>query len=164
MFKRILKRFSALYVCALIAITSGVGASATSLETEFPGVTIPVPKNYTWQNLGEVLSAEVKDDYFVIDTKAGEYTEKLFISLPNEGGFRIQSLHEFQNREKPDVSAAGLFEPSGVKKLTYKNESGALVMTGSDGTVLKYSKTNGGFELQLCKAKHNLIFIYFLSL
>ena len=152
MFKRILKRFSALYVCALIAITSGVGASATSLETEFPGVTIPVPKNYTWQNLGEVLSAEVKDDYFVIDTKAGEYTEKLFISLPNEGGFRIQSLHEFQNREKPDVSAAGLFEPSGVKKLTYKNESGALVMTGSDGTVLKYSKTNGGFELQLCKA------------
>ena len=109
MFKRILKRFSALYVCALIAITSGVGASATSLETEFPGVTIPVPKNYTWQNLGEVLSAEVKDDYFVIDTKAGEYTEKLFISLPNEGGFRIQSLHEFQNREKPDVSAEGQF-------------------------------------------------------
>ena len=101
---------------------------------------IPTPKNYTWYALGAATGIQKDTNYFVIDTKAGEHAESLYVSFPKEGGFRIQSLHELQKENgatKPEVSNVGLFEPSALEKITYTTDGGAVKMTGTDGTVVK---------------------------
>ena len=154
MLKKIFTRALALCSCAAIAVTAGISASAKTLKTEFPGATIPTPKNYTWHSLGAVKGTEQQSKYFVIHTVAGDNSEDLYISLPETGGFRLQSLHELQKEEgltKPEESAAGIFETK-LKDISYKQEADAVVMSGADGTMLRYIEKSGGFELRVCTA------------
>lgn len=100
---------------------------------------IPTPKNYTWAALGEVTGTEKGTNYFVIhaDTTDGTHAESLYVSLPKEGGFRIQSLHELQKQNgatKPEVSNVGLFEPSALQRITYITDGNAVGMKGTDGS------------------------------
>lgn len=153
MLKKILTRALALCSCTAIAVTAGISASAATLKTDFPGAKIPTQKNYTWYSLGEVSGTEQLSKYFVIHTSAGEHGEDLYISIPEEGGFRFQSLHELQKSAgitEPEKSAAGLFEPASLKDISYTSDSGATVMKGTDGTILRFAEKSGGFELSIC--------------
>ena len=121
---------------------------------------IPTPKNYTWYALGAATGTQKDTNYFVIDTKAGEHAESLYVSFPKEGGFRIQSLHELQKENgatKPEVSNVGLFEPSALEKITYTTDGGAVKMTGTDGTVVKYTQSDSGFALTIYKANDDKV-------
>lgn len=99
-------------------------------------------------------------NYFVIDTVAGTYTESLYVSFPKEGGFRIQSLHELQKKNgvnTPEKSNVGLFEPSALEKITYTTDGNAVKMTGTDGTVVKYTQSSTGFALTIYKENDDKI-------
>ena len=148
-------------VCGtVITLTATLSVSATTLKTEWPGAKIPTPKNYTWYALGAATGTQKDTNYFVIDTKAGEHAESLYVSFPKEGGFRIQSLHELQKENgatKPEVSNVGLFEPSALEKITYTTDGGAVKMTGTDGTVVKYTQSDSGFALTIYKANDDKV-------
>ena len=148
-------------VCGtVITLTATLSVSATTLKTEWPGAKIPTPKNYTWYALGAATGTQKDTNYFVIDTKAGEHAESLYVSFPKEGGFRIQSLHELQKKNgatKPEVSNVGLFEPSALQKITYTTAGNAVKMTGTDGTVVKYTQSNSGFALTIYKANDDKV-------
>jgi len=115
----------------------------------------PVVRDYKWATLTDVVSTQQTAEYFIITAKAGENTEKLFISFPTEGGFRIQSLHDAEiaaGQTTPSAPVAGLWEPSSVKTIDYKTSaSGAVVMTGTDGTVLTYEQSGKTFKLWICE-------------
>lgn len=115
----------------------------------------PTISNYTWKALTEVVSTKQTAKYFVITVKAGEHTEQLFVSFPETGGFRLESLHELQRKEgltTPAVSHTGLFEPKATTINYKKDGSGAVVMTGTDGTVVKYVQNGKSFQLQICES------------
>lgn len=156
MLKKIITRALALCSCTAIAVTAGISASATTLKTEFSGANIPVPKNYTWYSLGKAESIEKNTKYFIIHTTAGEHNEDLYISLPEEGGFRLQSLHELQKSEgltEPEESAAGLFEPASLKDISYVNSNGTVTIKGTDGTTLSFVQKEDGFDIRVCTEK-----------
>ncbi len=111
--------------------------------------SFPVITNYNWYALGKALKTEQQAKYFVITTTAGEHTEQLYVSFPAEGGFRLQSKHEYQ--EKLEVSNVGLFEPESIATIDYKKDaSGAVIMTGADGTILRYKQSSDGFVFDVC--------------
>ena len=150
-------------VCGtVIAATATFSVSAATLKTDWPGVKIPIPKNYTWSALGEVTGTEKGTNYFVIhtDTTDGAHAESLYVSFPKEGGFRIQSLHELQKQNgavMPEVSNVGLFEPSALQRITYITDGNAVGMKGTDGTVVKYTQSDTGFALTVYKANSDKI-------
>lgn len=150
-------------VCGtVIAATATFSVSAATLKTDWPGVKIPTPKNYTWSALGEVTGTEKGTNYFVIhtDTTDGAHAESLYVSFPKEGGFRIQSLHELQKQNgavMPGVSNVGLFEPSALQRITYITDGNAVGMKGTDGTVVKYTQSDTGFALTVYKANSDKI-------
>ena len=91
-------------------------------------------------------------EYFIISTKAGTHNEDLYISMPKTGGVRIQSLHQVQKDNgltKPDVNNDGLFEPEKARTMSYRKDGNDVIMTGADGTVVRFVKKNDGFELQV---------------
>lgn len=158
--KKNLKRLLAAVCGTTIVFSATSSAAATTLKTEWPGVKIPTPKNYTWYALGEATGTRKDTNYFVIDTVAGTYTESLYVSFPKEGGFRIQSLHELQKKNgvtTPEKSNVGLFEPSALEKITYTTDGNAVKMTGTDGTVVKYTQSSTGFALTIYKENDDKI-------
>lgn len=145
---------------AAAPVTAAAETKKTELEYDFPGTSLPRIKNYSWYTLGGVKSVDKQSKYFVINTVAGKYNEKLFVSLPEEGGFRIQTLHETQVAEgktEPEESSAGLFEPKSLKKLSYKSENGATVFTGTDGTTFKFTGDEKGFEIKVYSKENEKI-------
>ena len=158
--KNNIKRLIAAVCGTVIALTATLSVSATTLQTEWPGAKVPTPKNYTWHALEGATGTHKDTNYFVIDTMAGEYAESLYVSFPKEGGFRIQSLHELQKKNgatKPEVGNVGLFEPSALEKITYTTDGNAVKMTGTDGTVVKYTQSDTGFALTIYKANDDKV-------
>ena len=116
----------------------------------------PVMKNYEWANLGAATATHQTAKYFIIDTTADGKAESLYISLPAEGGFRLQSKHEYQ--QDVEVSNTGLFEPSSLAVIDYKTDSkGAVLMTGTDGTTVRYSVITDGFAIEVLSADQTRI-------
>lgn len=150
-----MKRLTAAVCSTTIAVSAALSASATTLKSEWADLTIPTLTDYTWYALEKAVETHKNTNYFVIDTMAGSHAESLYVSFPKEGGFRIQSLHELQKKDgatKPEVSNVGLFEPSALEKITYTNYDGAVKMTGTDGTVVKYTQSDNGFALTIYKS------------
>lgn len=155
--------------CCVVMVFSVLATTASARELSKVGLTVPVPAFYSWSPLGEVVKTQQEGDYFIIDTvteaNGKKHTEQLYISLPKEeGGFRLQSLHELQKEQyaaknngaelkKPEVSNVGVFEPASAT-IAYKKDSttDAVIMTGSDGTVVRFTKVKGGFNLEVCAA------------
>lgn len=110
---------------------------------------------YTWENVTTVVRTQQLAKYFVITVNTGSHTEDLFVSLPAEGGFRVQSLHEAQKEKGlsvPAQSHAGLYEGT-LTVIDYKISGGAVMMKGSDGTVVTYKQhTDNTFDLQVADA------------
>ncbi len=151
--KKLLKVLTAICCIAVLFTTFATGVSAAEkIGLKTKRTDVPTQYGYTWATLGEVVKTEQNANYFVISTKAGDYTEELHVSFPQEGGFRLQSKHEYQ--AKLEVSNVGLFEPKSIATIDYKQDaSGAIIMTGTDGTVLRFLKQAKGFELQVCNQK-----------
>ena len=144
-------------ICASVAVVlalTPMTASASSLKNSWPGASAPTVKNYTWSPVTEYTGIEKQDKYFVIKAKADDREEELFISLPAEGGIRLQSLHKEQKDEGntvPEESCAGLFEPSSLQKITYTEKSDRIIITGTDGTVMHFVPQGTEFELLIYK-------------
>lgn len=155
------KKLARLLVCvccvAMLFTAFGTLAYAHELDTsKNASIKHPVQTNYTWYPLSSVTGTEQQAKYFVIHAKAGDHDEDLYISFPEEGGFRLQSKHEYQ--EKVEVSNVGLFEPNSIKTIDYKREStGAIMMTGTDGTVVRYMRYGDGFSLEIFNASNTQI-------
>ncbi len=144
-------------LCSIVLLLTcfaipGFAKAEYEWSTTPAGAKQPVISNYTWYALGKATKVEENLQYFVISTTAGEYAEKLYVSFPNEGGFRVQSQHEFYESGIQE-SHVGLFEPSGIATIDYKKDSsGAVIMTGADGTVVRYKQSSTGFELEVCNS------------
>lgn len=155
------KKMARLLVCvccvAMLFTAFGTLAYAHEIDTsKNASIKHPVQTGYAWQPVTSVTGTEQQAKYFVIHAKAGEYSEDLYISFPEEGGFRLQSKHEYQ--EKLEVSNVGLFEPKSIKTIDYKREStGAIMMSGTDGTVVRYLKDGSGFSLEIYNASNKKI-------
>lgn len=148
-FKTLVLVFSAVLLLSSFATTASAHTFSTS--NIYEETKEPVMKNYEWANLEAATATHQTPNYFIIDTTAGGRTESLYISLPAEGGFRLQSKHQYQ--EDVEVSNVGLFEPSSIAVIDYKTDSkGAVLMTGSDGTTVRYSVIEDGFALEVLSA------------
>lgn len=155
-------------VCCVMLLMVTFASLAVAEEYEWSrdpaGISFPNITNYNWYPLGKAIKTEQRANYFVVTTTAGEHTEQLFVSFPAEGGFRMQSLHEAQKEayaEKnngkvlnvPEVSNVGLFEPESIATIEYKKDAaGTVIMTGSDGTILRYKQYSDGFEFEVCNS------------
>lgn len=152
-------RTLALVFCAVLlmsSFTATVSAHKMDSANIYEESVEPVPKNYEWENLGAATATHQTDKYFIIDTTAGGREESLYISLPAEGGFRLQSKHEYQ--DDVEVSNVGLFEPSSIGTINYKTDSkGAILMTGTDGTTVRYSVIQDGFALEVLDSEQTRI-------
>lgn len=142
---------------ALLATTFSVGALAAEkiglTYTPAGQGTPPLIQGYEWYPLGKATSTQQTAKYFIVNTTAGQYNEQLYISFPAEGGFRLQSVHEVY-QDGIQESHKGLFEPSSIATIDYKKDaSGAVIMTGSDGTILRYAEYADGFQLQVLNQK-----------
>lgn len=123
------------------------------MTEKYYGPRIPAFPAGEWVTLSKVVDTEKRDTYFVIRTMAGEHEEELFLSLPKEGGVRIQSLHEVQKRNgitEPVPNNAGELEPSALMPIAYQTDKDAVVLTGTDGTVARFTVTETGFLLSVC--------------
>ncbi len=159
MVKKSLFRALVLGCCVVLLMTCF--APAVSAH-EFTGKNIyeeyaePAPKNYTWETLGKATKTHQEQKYFIIETTAGEWEEAVYVSFPAEGGFRLQTKHEYQ--QELEVSNVGLFEPSSLEAINYKTDSnGVLVMTGTDGTGVRYFETKDGFAIEVLNSKQTRI-------
>ncbi|MBP3381014.1 MAG: discoidin domain-containing protein [Clostridia bacterium] len=121
----------------------------------------PTVGDCRWETLTEVIGTRQTDTYFIITAKAGEQTEEFFVSFPAEGGLRLQCLHGSEKaagQTIPSVPAAGLFEPSSLKTISYQTAvDGTVMMTAADGTVICYEETAQQFTLWICDADGNRI-------
>ncbi len=107
-----------------------------------------------WGRLEEVTGTDETEKYFIINVKANNHPECLYISLPAEGGVRVQSLHEAQKNAgltEPEVNNAGQLEPSALVAIQYKKDGDAVILTGTDGTIVRYEPCERGFVLKLCR-------------
>lgn len=153
-----LRKLICSFCCAVIAVAPFCGISAGAadtdgaLRTEFPGAVIPQQKNYTWQSVTSVKSIQKTRKYFIIKADFGGIAEDLYISFPEEGGFRLQSLSELQKQNGTSRPAGGnnaLFEPKSLEVIKYQNVSKSIIMRGGGDTVLAYTPYDGGFDLQV---------------
>lgn len=116
----------------------------------------PELTDYVWAPLETVTATRQTPRYFIIETTSGGFKEELYISFPAEGGFRLQSKHEYQMTV--EVSNEGLLEPSSIAVIDYATDnSGALIMKGSDGTVVRYQKDGNGFLIEVLNSKQTRI-------
>ncbi len=140
-----------------VAVTAAEEKKGITYMPDFQTEDPPTITGYNWYPLGKATSTEQTAKYFIINTTAGQYNEKLYISLPAEGGFRLQSVHEvYQNGVQ--VGNVGLFEPSSIATIDYKKDaSGAVILTGSDGTILRYVQGADGFVLQVLNKQQKKI-------
>lgn len=137
-------------VCMLLTAFGGF-VTAHTFSTDklaYPTQAAPVVQDYEWVSVSEVINIEQTAQYFIIHAKAGEHNEDLYISLPaRDGGFRLQSKHEYQTELK--AGNAGLFNPA-TSVIDYKTDAeGKLVMKCTDSTVLKYYENGAGFVLDV---------------
>lgn len=152
-------RISVLVCCAVLLVSlfaTTVSAHTFSKDNIYEESKEPVPKNYEWANLGAATATHQTAKYFIIETTAGGRAEALYISFPAEGGFRLQSKHAYQT--EVEESNVGLFEPSSIATIDYKTDSkGAVLMTGSDGTIVRYSKLTDGFALEVLNSEQTRV-------
>lgn len=148
-----------LVFCAVLLLSSfATTASAHTLGTTniYEENKEPTPKNYEWASPGKATATHEQSKYFVIDTTAGGWKESLYISFPAEGGFRLQTKHEYQ--ESLEVSNVGLFEPSSIAVIDYKKDGkGNTIMTGADGTTVRYSNTSDGFAIEVLNSEQTRV-------
>ncbi len=164
--KNIYKKVLVVCCCAMLLLTTFGGmAYAWELE-EFPGSEyysteeIPYLYDCTWEPLSAVTATKQTAKYFILTTSAGGHEEDLYISLPNEGGVRLQSMHEAQKESgltEPVKNNAGELEPSGLTTIDYRKDGSNIVLVGTDGTVVKYVPKNGGFELQISNSNERIV-------
>lgn len=128
----------------------------------FFGPAIPQFPETPWVPLSKVKGIEQCETCFIIHTAAGERQEDLFLSLPAEGGVRIQSLHAAQKEKgctMPEENNAGVHKPSALVAINYQQDGDVLLMTGGDGTVVRYMPTAEGFILQFAGGNGDVVSI-----
>lgn len=154
-----LLRTLVLSCCVVLLLTMvATTASAHTFSTDglYTPFQEPILKNYTWSPIEKVTATKQESKYFIIKTTCGEFEEDLYISLPAEGGFRLQSKHEYQ--QTVEESNVGLFEPSSIAVIDYKTDSeGAVLMKGADGTVVRYLPDGVGFMIEVLNANGSRI-------
>lgn len=169
--KRKMTRLLVCVCCVAMLFTAfGTFAYAHEIDTsKNAAIAHPVQQGYKWYPISYKASdtanfyTEQKETYFVIHAMAGTHREDLYISFPQEGGFRLQSQHDVENRKEPDVSNVGLFEPSSIKVIDYNNSTpGVVVMKGTDNTEVRFSSNDSGFTLEISNAKDRKI-VYITS-
>lgn len=153
--------------CILLLITtlSGVVSAAPSWYTNWSNSDSgpkPEASDGEWAHLGGALEAYADGNYFVIKTTATlessgkQYTELLYISVPETGGFRVQAQHEYQ--EKMSVGAddkdGELFPMPPTVVEAKPDSTGARVLTGTDGTSVKITTSQDGFKLLVSSPKY----------
>lgn len=161
--KRVKKLVALLCCTVLLCAAFPLTAFAKTGLTDYPSASLATPKitDYEWAMLGAAKRAFVQGKYFVIETTAAlssgkEYAELLYLSFPSEGGFRLQSKHEYQT--EVEASHAGLFEPKTLRSIDMRTDSdGTKILHGSDGTNVRYTTSESGFRLQVCSAKDKKI-------
>ena len=120
-----------------------------TFKEPYYGVRMPI-----WGRLEELVGTEETEKYFIINMKANAYPESLYISLPAEGGVRVQSLHASQKAAgltEPEANNGGLLEPSALTTIAYEKDGDAVILTGTDGTTLRYEPCERGFVFKLSR-------------
>lgn len=84
---------------------------------------LPSPIAVSWFSPAGVSDLEKKDKVLVIHTEANGQKTKLYVSFPEEGGFRLRT------------DSFGFFEPSGEKAIQYADSDGLLSMKAGDMSV-----------------------------
>lgn len=77
----------------------------------------------SWFSPTGVLDLEKNDKEFVIHIEVNSQETKLYVSFPEEGGFRLRT------------DSPGFFEPSGEKDIQYEDSDGLLSMKAGDMSV-----------------------------
>lgn len=158
--RKLFKILSSVCCVALLLSVFATGAFAHTLSKEGlgeAGAIEPIITDCTWYYLGKVVSTHQQAKYFVIKMDGQKYDEQLYISFPAEGGFRLQSKHEYQT--EVEASNVGLFEPSSIKNIDYSTVDGAVVMKGADNTVVRYKADGDGFLLEILNGADRVIYI-----
>ena len=157
--KKLTKILASLCCLVMLFTTFTTVVSAHNLQLKTGTSNYRLSGQYVWTAIDSVVSTQQTAKYFVITAKAGTHTEELYISFPAEGGFRLQSKHEYQ--AELEVSNVGLFEPTSIATIDYKTDAaGAIMMSGTDGTILRYTEQGVGFELEIFNGSNKkIIFI-----
>lgn len=122
MFKKI-RALAIVLLSVALAAASFTPVSAASPEYTTTAVT--------WHSPGKLLAVEKNSKECVLSVEVGERTQKLFVSFPKEGGFRLHA-------EK-----AGYFQPEALGDIAYSSRDGATIMKGSDGTTAALTVKDG---------------------
>lgn len=122
------------------------------LRTSFAGADIPVPTNYEWLYITEILSCYVKNERLIICVSAEGHPLTIFISKPSVGGFRFQveqGYYEATDLFEFPISNVGLFEPSGLVEMEILSEQQKSLTVSPDNSNLNFIFKLNDFSLTL---------------
>lgn len=127
------RKIFSVFLTAMLALsfTSGVNVMAV-----MPSSPLPNEIGVIWSQPETVKKTEKKEKEFVIDTLVKGKEIKLYVSFPEEGGFRLRT------------DQSGFFDPKGNKKITYQGNT----MTAGD-TSVEFVQSGSGFTLNVSNSK-----------
>ena len=130
--KNLIIRFISVIAVIAVIFSGAVLQAGAFTDTVGESPTRPFPQNIrvTWYRLNKLTSVKREAEKTVMNFSVNNTEYKLYLCFPNEGGFRLCSDDQ------------GYFEPKSLKKLTYKNQNGGVMITaGGDTSVLLREKS-----------------------
>lgn len=100
-----------------------------------------------YRTVDSLVGIKKKQKEFILEVKVDGKTEKLHLTFPSTGGFRLTGSHK------------GYFAPKDVQDITYqKNDKTMIQMRAEDGTAVSFKKEGSGFRLSVFNKENRKLF------
>ena len=102
-----------------------------------------------YRTVDSLVGIKKKQKEFILEVKVDGKTEKLHLTFPSTGGFRLTGSHK------------GYFAPKDVQDITYqKNDKTMIQMRAEDGTAVSFKKEGSGFQLSVFNKENRTKLLY----
>lgn len=119
------------------SVAAYVDSSEHNIEENPTSKPLPDDVRVTWYRLNNLTKVEKGTDKLTMYFEVNSDTYKLYLTFPEEGGFRLYS------------DDSGYWEPDSVKKLKYTDLSNDLICSAGDNTKVKLRKKDNNWALDI---------------
>ena len=150
--KRSLQVLLLALLMAVTAVTTPLAAAADAGDFGvYPASPEAPAVHAVWYYITGYRGYEKHDTSFEIRITVKEEDMSLFLSFPSLGGVRLENEAPAVHPES--FEKTGVFEPESNQRIDYQTVEGqGIDMTGTDGTRVRFSETDGSWKLTVYDA------------
>ena len=150
--KRSLQVLLLALLMAVTAVTTPLAAAADAGDFGvYPASPEAPTVHAVWYYITGYRGYEKHDTAFEIRITVKEEDMSLFLSFPSLGGVRLEN--EAPAAHPESFEKTGVFEPESNQRIDYQTVEGqGIDMTGTDGTRVRFSETDGSWKLTVYDA------------